>query len=302
MTHLLGVAHLTAIDLAPPAFIEAAARAGFDCVGLRLLRVTDTSPGYPLMDDPASLRATRRALSETGIVVNDIEFVRIQPETVPDDLCPFLDAGAELGAKHVITAPYDPDLVRLADRLGALSTLAGDRGLRVSLEFFPWTVVPDLSSALRVADAAGDRVGVLVDSLHFDRSGSSLEALRAVSPDRLPFAHLADAPVQPHYSELDLLHTARDERLPPGEGGIDLSGFLGALPPDIPLSVEVPMTSLAAAEGEDVVLRRVAEACRRLIHLETLSPLAFEVEATEDPTGPRGIPKAARSRSVDPQI
>lgn len=45
MTRRPGVSHRTAIDLAPPAFVEAAARAGFDGVGLRLLRVTETSPG-----------------------------------------------------------------------------------------------------------------------------------------------------------------------------------------------------------------------------------------------------------------
>ncbi len=158
------------------------------------------------------------------------------------------------------------ELARLADRLGALSTLAQARGLRVSLEFFPWTVVPDLSSARRVAEAAGDGVGVLADSLHFDRSGSSLDVLRAFPPSRLPFAHICDAPVQQSYSEADLLHTARDERLPPGEGDIDLAGFLGALPSDIPVCAEVPMTSLTAAAGEDVVLGRVAAACRRLLH------------------------------------
>lgn len=264
MTRPLGVAHLTAVTLAPPAFIEAAARAGFDRVGLRLLRVTETSPGYPLMDDPALMRATRRALAATGLTVNDIEFVRITPGLDPADLRAFLDAGAELGARHVIAAPYDPDLARLADRLGALSRLAAERGLSVVLEFFPWTVVPDLSAALVVARAAGG-VGVLADSLHFDRSGSSLALLRETQACLLPFAHLADAPVHAPYTEAELLHTARDERLPPGDGRIALQAFLDALPPGSPVVAEVPMTALARSRGEDAVLHRVAAACRRLL-------------------------------------
>lgn len=265
MTHPLGVAHLTAINLAPPAFIEAAARAGFERVGLRLLRVTDTSPGYPLMNDPALMRATRHALAATGLLVNDIEFVRITPELEPADLCPFLDAGAELGARHVIAAPYDPDLGRLADRLGALSRLATERGLAVVLEFFPWTVVPDLSSALAMAKAAGDKVGVLADSLHFDRSASSLDLLRETPASLLPFVHLADAPIHPPYTEAELLHTARDERLPPGEGEINLVGFLAALPAGVPVVAEVPMTAATLSVGENEVLQRVAAGCRNLL-------------------------------------
>lgn len=265
MTHPLGVAHLTAITLPPPAFVEVAARAGFKRVGLRLLRVTDTSPGYPLMDDPALMRATRHALAATGVVVNDIEFVRITPDLDPADLRGFLDAGAQLGAGHVIAAPYDPDLGRLADRLGALSDLAADRGLGVVLEFFPWTVVPDLSAAVKMARAAGDKVAVLADSLHVDRSASSLAALRAMPPSLLPFAHLADAPIQPSYTEADLLHTARAERLCPGQGGIDLAGFVNALPHHIPIIAEIPMAARTLAQGEEAVLRQVFAACRRLL-------------------------------------
>lgn len=256
MTRLLSLAHLTAIDLAPPALIRAAARAGFDAVGLRLIRVTDNSPGYPLMHDPAMMRETGAALRETGLAVHDIEFVRIDPDLDLAALCPFLDAGAALGAAEVIAAPYDRDLTRLADRLGALSELAAQRGLGVSIEFFPWTVVPDLEAAGRLAAQAGPGVGILVDSLHFDRSGGDPAALAAVPRQRLRFAHLCDAPVTPPYSDEALLHTARAERLPPGAGGIDLAAFVAALPPDLPLAVEVPMAALTAAAGPQEVIRR----------------------------------------------
>ena len=45
-------------------------------VGLRLIAVNDTTPGYPLMDDPALMRATKAALASTGLSVLDIEFVK----------------------------------------------------------------------------------------------------------------------------------------------------------------------------------------------------------------------------------
>lgn len=260
MTRLLSAAHLTALDLPPPAFVEAAAGAGFDAVGLRLFQVTPTTPGYALDRDPAMMRATKAALAATGLVVHDIEFVKITPGIALDALEAFLDAGADLGARQVIAAPYDPEVTRLADRLADLALRARSRGLGVVLEFFPWTVVPDLAAALRVTEGTG--AGVLVDALHFDRSASTLAQLAAVDPVRLPFAHLCDALVHPPYSEDDLLHTARAERLPPGEGQIDLAAILNALPPDVPLGLEVPMLGLAAHHGALAVLRRAHDAAR----------------------------------------
>lgn len=261
MTRLLSAAHLTAIGLPPPRFIHAAAEAGFDAVGLRLIAVTPQTPGYPLMDDPALRRATARALAATGLVLHDIEFVRITPELDPATLDPFLDTGAELGARQVIAAPYDADLARLSDTLAALSARARARGLGTVLEFFPWTPVPDLASALGVTHGTG--AGVLVDSLHFDRSPSTHAELAATDAARLPFAHLCDAPVHPPYSTEDLLHGARSERLPPGAGQIDLLKFLAALPAGVPLGVEVPMSAMAQAQGGEAVLHLVGAQTRR---------------------------------------
>lgn len=241
MTRALSLAHLTAIDLPPPALVDAAARAGFDAVGLRLIRVTDTTPGYPLMEDAALMRETRAALHHTGIRVNDIEFVKIAPQTDIPALAAFLDAGATLGAREVICAPYDQDLARLADRLGELDDMAASRGIGVSLEFFPWTVVPDLASAWHLVSRVGPRIGILVDALHFDRSRSTIEQLRAIPQDRLRLAHLCDAPVRPPYTTEELLHTARAERLPPGKGQINLQPFLNALPPEVTIGLEIPM-------------------------------------------------------------
>lgn len=270
MTRLLTAAHLTALDLPPPDFIHAAAQAGFDGVGLRLIPVTPTSPGYDLHANAAMMRATRDAINATGLFVQDIEFVKITPDLDLDALEPFLDTGAALGARQVITAPYDPDLARLADTLAALAARARTRGLGTVLEFFPWTVVPDLAAALRITEGTG--AGILVDTLHFDRSGSSLSHLRTVAPERLPFAHLCDALVHPPYGDDALLHSARAERLPPGEGQIDLRAILSALPPHLPLGLEVPMTALARAQGPAAALTRSYRAARTLLGFDTVTP------------------------------
>jgi sugar phosphate isomerase/epimerase len=260
------LAHLTVIRLSPPQAIEVASRTGYDTVGLRLIGGTEITPAYPLMDNKPLMRATKSAMAATGIGVLDIEFVRITPEIDVSSLEPFMAAGAELNARYLITSAFDPDLSRFTDRLAAISDLASQYALRAVLEFFPWTVVPDLSAAVTIVEAAErPALGILVDTLHFNRSASTFGELDGISPSRLPFVHVADAPVQASYTTEELLHTARVERLPPGEGGIDIKRILSHMPQDIPVALEVPMTAVAAAEGAEQVALRVREAAERLL-------------------------------------
>lgn len=260
----ISLAHLSAVELAPPEMIRLAARVGYDAVGLRLIRVTPDTPGYPLMQDPGLMAATLAALAETGLRVQDVEFVRINPDFDCAVLAPFLEAAARLGARQVICAPYDPDPERLVQSLGQLAEACHAHGLQAVLEFFPWTSVPDLATALRVAEAAGPRLGLLVDTLHFNRSQSRIEDLARALP-RMPFIHLCDAPVQPSYTTEELFFAGRVERLPAGEGQIPLAPILRALPAEMPVGVEVPMTALTRAEGVEVAVRRALEGTRAFL-------------------------------------
>jgi sugar phosphate isomerase/epimerase len=259
------LAHLTVIRLSPPQVIEVASRTGYDMVGLRLVGGTEISPAYRLMDDKPLMRETKAAMAATGIGVLDIEFVRITPEIDVPSLEPFAAAGAELGARYMITSAFDPDLSRFTDRLAAISDLASQYGLRAMLEFFPWTVVPDLSAAVTIVEAAErPELGILVDTLHFNRSTSTLDELNRISPSRLPLVHVADAPVRASYTTEELLHAGRVERLAPGEGDIDIKRILSHMPQNIAVALEVPMTAAAAAEGEESVAHRVRQAAERL--------------------------------------
>lgn len=237
----LSLAHLTFIDL-PPALIQLAAEAGFASVGLRLVAVTPTTPGYPLTQDAVMMRETLSAMHDTGVTVNDIEFLRLTPEFNVATFTPFLEAGAKLGAKHIVTAPYDPDIARLTDNLAVLADRAAGFGLTPVLEFFPWTNVPSFNAALDIVTKTGNpEIGILLDTLHFNRSGSALEDISNADPRRLPFFHLCDAKVQHSYTEAELLHTAREARLIPGEGQIPLADILARLPKNCPVALEIPM-------------------------------------------------------------
>ena len=266
MTPAFSLAHLTVLDLPPPAVIQVAAEAGCVAAGLRLLPVAPGAPGYRLQDDPALLRETRAAMAATGIAVADLEIVMLRPETVIAHLLPFLDAGAQLGAKHVLVAGYDPDEARLTASFAAFCEAAALFGLTGDLEFMPWTATPDLVAAIRVVrGAAQPNGGILVDALHFDRSGSTVAQLAEVPRHWLHYWQLCDAPAERPTTTEGLLHTARAERLFPGEGGIDLPPLIRAMPDDLLVSLEIPTLELAKTMGPEARARRAVGSARRAI-------------------------------------
>ena len=262
----LGLAHLSALDLPPPQFIRAAAKAGFESVGLRFLAVNDVTPGYPLMSDAKMLRETKEALAETGLRVNDVEFLKFEPGTDPRSFGGLIDTAAELGAKTIITAPYDEDLTRLGDNLGQFADLAAAKGIQAVLEFFPWTVIDDLASCWKLVQNSSEHLGILVDSIHFNRSNSCVELLKTIPAERLPFAQLCDAPVQESYTFDELIYAGRDERLAPGFGEIPLKEIVEALPKGTPFSLEVPQLAKTARSGESSVLKMLFDDTQHFFH------------------------------------
>jgi 4-hydroxyphenylpyruvate dioxygenase-like putative hemolysin/sugar phosphate isomerase/epimerase len=265
------LAHLTALSLSPPQLVEAAADAGYRYVGLRMTRVTPQEPHYPLATDPALMRTTKSRLAATGVEVLDVELARIGPDGNPRDYLRFLEAGAELGARHVITQLPDADFARKTDRFAELCDLARPLGLTVDLEFPSWTETPNLVEATRVLRAAAQpNAGILIDLLHFARSGSSIAELRDLPPEWFHFAHVCDAPAEIPTTQEDLIHTARFERLFPGEGGIDLSAILSALPAGIPYALEIPHAERVAQLGAKEHARLAVTTARH--HLDHAAP------------------------------
>lgn len=269
MNHEYSLAHLTVLALAPVDMIDVAADAGYQYVGLRLNRVTPTEVLYPLLSDRALLRDTKARLAATGVRVLDVELARMDPANDAWSYVPLLETAAELGARHVITQLPDADRPRATARFAAICELAAPLGLGIDLEFPSWTETPDLSEAARVLrEVEQPNAGILVDVLHFDRSGCRLDELRSLPRDWFRFAHVCDAPSARPTTKEGLIHTARAERLFPGDGGIDVRGILACLPPDIPYALEIPGDTLAGQIGLREYARRAL--CRAKEHLDCL--------------------------------
>jgi sugar phosphate isomerase/epimerase len=248
--------------------VSCAAEAGYSHLGLRLLPVLQQFPlQYPIIGEASVVREVLRRLADTGIKILDVEFIRLEPDTRIADFVPMLEAGAGFGAQHVLAAGNDADERRLADRLGELCDAAAPFGLAVNLEPIPLMQVRTLAHAARIL-AAADRpnCGIVIDPIHFDRSRERVENIAEVPRKWLRYLQFCDAPAERPKDIAGIQHQARFERLPPGEGGLDLLGILRALPRDIPIALEIPMTELARTVGALERARRVLAATRTLLH------------------------------------
>lgn len=109
MSFVFSLSHLTVLQSAPPRAVEIAARSGYSHLGLRLIPSGPGGIAYPLMTDKAMMRETRMRLADTGMRVFDIESVRLDAAMSAGNYLPFLQTGAELGARTVIASGFDPD-------------------------------------------------------------------------------------------------------------------------------------------------------------------------------------------------
>ena len=81
---------------------------------------------------------------------------------------------------------------------------------------------------------------LLVDTLHAHRSKVTAKDLGKTDSSKFGLIHLCDGPAFiPALDDPDMIGVAREGRLYPGDGGIDLKGMLISMPAN-PISIELP--------------------------------------------------------------
>jgi sugar phosphate isomerase/epimerase len=263
----LSLAHLTILDTTPPELVTVAAAAGFQTVGIRLTATPSVGvPPYDCLREGPMLRETLARLADTGVCVLDTEFLRFEPEQpvgVPEG---FLEVSARLGAQHVLVMSAEPKEARTLQRFGELCDRAAAYGLTVGLEFAVYTGVRTLTHAADVvARSKRANASIIIDALHFSRSGGLPAHVAQVDPALLPYAQLCDAgPDMPAPTDTPaLIREARTGRLLPGEGVLPLKALVAALPVGVPLAIEAP----CRATAELPALERAKRAYRALTSL-----------------------------------
>ncbi|WP_435258051.1 bifunctional sugar phosphate isomerase/epimerase/4-hydroxyphenylpyruvate dioxygenase family protein [Thioclava sp. FR2] len=129
---------------------------------------------------------------------------------------------------------------RMAADFNELGDLAKSHGVRVGFEALCWgRHVNDHRDAWEVVRRADhDNVGLILDSFHTLGRKIDPETIRRIPGDKIFFVQLADAPA----IEMDLLYWSRHFRNMPGEGDLDVTGFMRAVAAtgySGPLSLEI---------------------------------------------------------------
>jgi sugar phosphate isomerase/epimerase len=185
----------------------------------------------------------------------------------PDELFAMCEA---LGADLIsVLALFDPpvDPAQGAESFAVLCDRAAEHGVRLQLEFIPGTGIADLAKAweiVRLADRPNG--GLLADSWHFFRSSPDFELLSSIPADRVFALQLEDAPLTP---AADVAHESLHGRLLPGEGELELTRFLNALP-----GAELPILSGPEVFSDELWARHRPEELGRTLAEATLTLLA----------------------------
>ncbi|WP_149561697.1 sugar phosphate isomerase/epimerase and 4-hydroxyphenylpyruvate domain-containing protein [Streptomyces cacaoi] len=174
---------------------------------------------------------------------------------------------------------------RIAEQLHQLAARAADSGLRVAYEALAWgRYVHTWQRAWEIVRAAGHpALGLCLDSFHAltSRTGDT-SGIRHIDPEHLFFVQLADAP----RPEEGLRRWSRHHRLLPGQGELDVAGFLAeadAAGYRGPLSLEV--FNDVFRQGSGVQLAR--DAMRSLLAVGDAAYVGYPGRAADAGEGPQ---------------
>jgi 2-keto-myo-inositol isomerase len=209
-----------------PASLErklyAAGAAGFRAVGLlanEMLREGDAGL--------TELRLSQLAVAEVIEVAGWADADRAARTVAIGQAERVFELAAAVRASLVVAAApsADIDTIVAADRFRELCRLAAPLRLRVGLEFVGWAdTIKDVASAWAVVEAAdAANGGLVVDTFHYYRGGSTLEMLEPLPGDRIYLVQLSDCMELPKY-ELQNRH-----RVYPGAGAIPLDSVTAAI-------------------------------------------------------------------------
>jgi sugar phosphate isomerase/epimerase len=263
---MISLAHPTLNDLSPPEFIRIAKRTGYDAINFRIIPFEPNAGSASIFNDEALFRATVAALKDSGLIALDVEVIKIEADTRAADFRPLFEAGARLGARYAVAIAMDSDESRVTHIFGELCAEAAQFGLRMVLEFMMRGGIRTLDATYRIVTAAGHpRGGILIDALHFYRSGATPSDLDWIDADLLPYMQINDVE---HFEALRTATPAENavwKKVLPGTGDLQLSALLNALPAGIPISIEVPGTpGIPLDEAERYALRAL-EATRAVL-------------------------------------
>jgi sugar phosphate isomerase/epimerase len=264
----LGLENISVFGMPPVEFVNLAADLGcaFISTGLTQLNINPHNyPSFSLLDDASLRREMIAAMRDRGVSISLGEGLTVREDADIRDRAHELDIMAELGIKRINTVSLDPELGRSFDKFAILAEMAAALGIETTTEFAPGLTVQDLPTAIAAVRHVGrPDFRLLLDTMHFFRSGAKLADLKALDPGMIGYVQLCDAPLAPRFDSY--MQEAMTERMVPGTGEAPLRDILAAVPRHLVVALEIPLLSQAqAGVGPYERLRPCVEAARKLL-------------------------------------
>jgi sugar phosphate isomerase/epimerase len=263
----IGIERLCVFGLPPVQFVNLAADLGCRYISTGLAPMSYNPHGYPkwsLRDDPALRREMIAAMRARGVSISLCEGFGVRANSDVREYASDLDVLCELGVSRINVASLERDLQRTLDQFAQLAEMAAALGMETAIEIGPGPIanLPAALVAVRHVDKPNFRI--LIDTMHFVRSGSSAADIAALDPNVIGYVQLCDAPLKSRHSSY--MEEALYERMVPGTGELPLLDILTALPGHVVIGLEVPQRSLAEAGiGPHERVTRCIEATRGLL-------------------------------------
>jgi sugar phosphate isomerase/epimerase len=263
----LGIEFISVFGLPPVEFVALAADLGCRHVSTALAPIDYNPQGYPgwsLRDDAALRRDMVLAMADRDVSISLGEGLVVFPNKDVADHARDIEVMAELGVRRLNTLSFDPDVERSLDQFAKLADMAQAAGMELELEFTPSKRIGSFSAALDMVRRIGRaNVRMLVDTMHFARSGSQVAEL-AAHPELIGYVQLCDAPLKQRFDSY--VEEAMYERMVPGAGELPLAAILAATPRDRVVGLEIPLRSQAeAGQGPYERLEPCVAATRALL-------------------------------------
>jgi len=246
MPHPLGIELLTVFGMNPVDHVSLAADLGCSAVSMGLEQLPFNPHGYAgwsLRSDPALRRELIAVMKDRGVAISIGEGLSVSPEIDASQRAADMDLFAELGALRINSVDMGCEKARAWDQLAVLCEMSHERGMEFSVEFCPVFTIASLPDAAALAQhIGGGRCKVLIDTMHFFRSGGTVKQIAELDPALIGHVQLCDAPSKPSD---DYMKEAMFRRMIPGEGDLPLREFVDALPRGQTLGLEVPLLAVA---------------------------------------------------------
>ena len=260
----VGLEYLSVFGMPLTDYVALAVRLGYDFVSVNYRGAANAPSGAAVEALKESRQARQQfasALADTGMRLELVEGFAITSATTVADYAPDLDTVAQLGARSLCAVSLDKDIARTNEQFSALAEMAAMRDLLVTTEAGAGVMRNFGTACATWRDVAHTNFKLLIDAMHFFRSGATVQDLASVPPEAIGHVQLCDVPMPAVLGSY--MEEALFERRCPGDGDLPLRDFLAAMPGSVPVGLEVPIQS--ASDDLEGLLRKCLSRTRALL-------------------------------------